>query len=70
MPFLESPHSITFMTLSFGFLSMTLASLIACCFRIKCSEIDCKCFKISRDIDAENIEFGIEGNMNRNNNNV
>ena len=70
MRFLENPNSVTFITLSFGFLTMTLASLIACCFRIKCNEIDCKCFKISRDIAGENIEIGIEGNMNRNNNNV
>jgi hypothetical protein len=37
---------------------------------MKCSEIDCKCFKINRDIAGENIEIGIEGSRNNNNSNV
>ena len=70
MRFLDNPNSITFVTLTFSFLGMVLVSLIGACFRIKCSEIDCICCKIRRDVVAENIEIGIEGNMNRNNNNV
>jgi hypothetical protein len=67
MPFLENPNSITFMTLSFGFLTMALTTILACCFRMKCSEFDCKCFKITRDIAGENIEIGIEGRQRGNN---
>ena len=69
MPFLENPNSITFMTLSFGFLTMALTTILACCFRMKCNEIDCLCFKINRDIAGENIEIGIEG-RHRNDDNV
>jgi hypothetical protein len=61
MIFLDSPNSITFTTLSFGFLSMSLAGILACCFRMKCNEVEmCKCFKMTRDITAENQELEIE----------
>jgi hypothetical protein len=62
MNFLENPNSLSFTTVTYGFLSMVLVSIIGCCFRIKCNEIEiCKCFKITRDVTAENQEIEIEG---------
>jgi hypothetical protein len=61
MNFLENPNSITFTTVTYGFLSMVLVSIIGCCFRMKCNEVEmCKCFKMTRDITAENEEMEIE----------
>jgi hypothetical protein len=69
MGYLDSPNSVTFITLSFGFLSMSLGTILACCFKMKCSQIDmCSCFKLTRNVELENInaEVGIDGNRNRN----
>jgi hypothetical protein len=58
--FLDSPNSISFTTLTFGFLGMALTAIIACSFRMKCREINFGCCKITRDVNAENIELEIE----------
>jgi hypothetical protein len=58
--FLDSQNSISFTTLSYGFLGMVLTAIIACSFRMKCREINMGCCKITRDVDAENLELEIE----------
>jgi hypothetical protein len=58
--FLDSQNSISFTTLSYGFLGMVLTAIIACSFRMKCREINMGCCKITRDVDAENVELEIE----------
>jgi hypothetical protein len=58
--FLDSQNSISFTTLSYGFLGMVLTAIIACSFRMKCREINMGCCKIIRDVDAENLELEIE----------
>lgn len=63
--FIESSNSITFITLTFGFLSMALITITTCIFRVKCRECALGCFKITRDITAENLELEIESRTNR-----
>jgi hypothetical protein len=58
--FLDSQNSISFTTLSYAFLGMVLSAIIACSFRMKCREINVGCCKITRDVDAENLELEIE----------
>lgn len=58
--FLESNNSLSFTTITYGFLGMVLTAIIACSFRMKCREMNIGCCKITRDIDAENIELEIE----------
>jgi hypothetical protein len=58
--FLDSQNSLSFLTLSYALLAMTITGLFTCCFRTKCREISFGCCKINRDIDAENTALEIE----------
>ena len=63
--FIESPNSITVLTLTFAFLSMTILTITTCIFKVKCRECALGCCKITRDVSAENLELEIEGRTNR-----
>jgi hypothetical protein len=61
MSFIDSSNSITVLTLTFAFLSMTILTITTCIFKVKCRECALGCCKITRDVDAENLELKIEG---------
>lgn len=58
--FFYSSNSITVLTLTFAFLSMTILTITTCIIKVKCRECALGCCKITRDVDAENLELEIE----------
>jgi hypothetical protein len=63
--FFDSPNSIIFVGLTFGFLSMTIGTIVACILKLKCFKCEiCGC-EIDRDISAEIMEREIEARMRR-----
>lgn len=59
--FFHSSNSITVLTLTFAFLSMSILTITTCIFKVKCRECALGCCKITRDVSAENLELEIEG---------
>jgi hypothetical protein len=57
--FLDSQNSVSFLTLSYALLAMTITGLFTC-FRMKFKEVNLGCCKVNRDIEAENIALEIE----------
>lgn len=59
--FFYSSNAVALLSLTFGFLSMTIVTIATCIFKVKCRECVLGCFKITRDVEAENLELEIEG---------
>ena len=63
--FFYSSNAIALLSLTFGFLSMTIVTIATCIFKLKCRECVLGCLTITRDVEAENIELEIEGRNRR-----
>jgi hypothetical protein len=51
--FFDSPNSIIFVGLTFGFLSMTIGTIVGCILKLKCFKCEiCGC-EIDRDMERE-----------------
>ena len=60
-----SSNAVALTSLTFGFLSMMIITIATCIFKVKCRECVFGCFRITRDVEAENLELEIESRIRK-----